>query len=77
MSSLDLTLGREIFELRILRGAAASVSDPTSRTQNRGRARFKPLRLIQLDRSAYFSTFTPFQNATYPVICFAASFGSG
>ena len=27
--------------------------------------------------SIYFSTFTPFQNATYPLICFAASFGSG
>ena len=27
--------------------------------------------------SRYFSTFTPFQNATYPLICFAASFGSG
>ena len=25
----------------------------------------------------YFSTLTPFQNATYPLICFAASFGSG
>ena len=25
----------------------------------------------------YFSTFTPFQNATYPLICFAAGFGSG
>jgi hypothetical protein len=25
----------------------------------------------------YFSTFTPFQNATYPLICFAADFGSG
>jgi hypothetical protein len=25
----------------------------------------------------YFSTFTPFQNATYPAICFAAVFGSG
>jgi hypothetical protein len=25
----------------------------------------------------YFSTFTPFQNATYPAICFAAGFGSG
>jgi len=25
----------------------------------------------------YFSTFTPFQNATYPLICFAAGLGSG
>ncbi len=25
----------------------------------------------------YFSTLTPFQNATYPLICFAAGFGSG
>jgi len=25
----------------------------------------------------YFSTFTPFQNATYPIICSAAAFGSG
>ena len=25
----------------------------------------------------YFSTFTPFQKATYPAICFAAAFGSG
>jgi hypothetical protein len=25
----------------------------------------------------YCSTFTPFQNATYPLIFFAASFGSG
>jgi hypothetical protein len=25
----------------------------------------------------YFSTFTPFQKATYPAICFAAGFGSG
>ena len=27
--------------------------------------------------SPYFSTLTPFQNATYPLMCFAASFGSG
>jgi|HubBroStandDraft_5_1064220.scaffolds.fasta_scaffold138698_3 hypothetical protein len=25
----------------------------------------------------YFSTLTPFQKATYPLICFAAAFGSG
>jgi len=25
----------------------------------------------------YFSTVTPFQNATYPLICLAAGFGSG
>ncbi len=36
---------------------------------------FQPL--TYLARANYFSTFTPFQNATYPLICFAAAFGSG
>jgi hypothetical protein len=30
-----------------------------------------------MSRPDYFSTRTPFQNATYPLICLAASFGSG
>src|SRR5258708_4618661 len=30
-----------------------------------------------LENRVYFSTFTPFQNATWSLICFAAGFGSG
>lgn len=37
---------------------------------------FSPSGTFLIERN-YFSTCTPFQNATYPVICFAAAFGSG
>jgi|HubBroStandDraft_3_1064219.scaffolds.fasta_scaffold129837_2 hypothetical protein len=33
--------------------------------------------VVRPGQAHYFSTFTPFQNATYPAICFAAGFGSG
>jgi hypothetical protein len=35
------------------------------------------IRVVRPGQAHYFSTFTPFQNATYPAICFAAGFGSG
>ena len=61
------------------RARIAAHSGPRLQPRPRSRARaFVPRpRGVLKDTTIYFSTFTPFQNATYPLICLAADFGSG
>jgi hypothetical protein len=61
--------------------AEAHANSPFSCLREKGRGRGQPGecagRADAHQHGPYFSTTTPFQNATYPAIFFAASLGSG